>query len=229
MSWEPTRFRRALRNEQGETQPIHRGGTVRGRVCRLGRSYKGPPMFKAAPYILLGTLCAAPALLTAQQAKPQSFSLPGHGQLLLAIPSAWKVEVHQPPGPMPPTLEFSPKEGAPFHALLTATWPVPAGAPPPDLPAIRERVGAAANAAETQSVEKTVLVRELSGASTHGYYFTATDRAPKPGEFKYLTQGIIQVGAVDVAFSVVTNDGQDTVIKAALEMLRTAAHVAQST
>ena len=176
-------------------------------------------MLKFARSMLLAALCAAPALSGAQNTL-QTFALPGHGHLQLAIPNAWNVEVHQPPGQMPPTLEFSPRAGEPFHAALTPVWPMPAGALLPDLTAIRDQVAAAAKAAEAQSVEKTMLVRELSGASNHGYYFTATDRAPKPGEFKYLTQGIIRVGAVNLSFVVVTNEGQDSVIKSVLEALR---------
>jgi len=183
-------------------------------------------MVKFARGILLATLYAASALSAAQNAPLQSFTLPGHGELRLAIPSAWKVEVHQQPGQLPPTLELSPRAGETFHILLTPVWPVPAGTSLPDLTAIRDQVAAAAKEAESQSVEKTVLVRDLSGASNHGYYFTATDRAPQPGEFKYLTQGIIHVGGVNLAFVVVTNDGQDSVNRGVLEVLRGASYVA---
>jgi hypothetical protein len=67
-------------------------------------------------------------------------------------------------------------------------------------------------------------LRELHGSQAVGYYFVATDRNPSPGDFKYLTQGIVHLGAINLAFTILTNDGQDSVVDAALEILRSAVH-----
>ena len=61
---------------------------------------------------------------------------------------------------------------------------------------------------------------EFSGRSGPGYCFSATDRAPQPGEYKYLTQGIVRVGELSVTFTILTNDGQEAVVKQALEALK---------
>ena len=58
---------------------------------------------------------------------------------------------------------------------------------------------------------------EFQGRSGPGFY-SATDRAPKPGEFKFLTQGIVRVGELAVTFTI-PNDGQEAVVKQALEAL----------
>jgi hypothetical protein len=42
------------------------------------------------------------------------------------------------------------------------------------------------------------------------------------GEFKYLTQGIAQVGDINLAFTFLTNAGQETVVKDALGMTQRA-------
>jgi len=42
----------------------------------------------------------------------------------------------------------------------------------------------AAQSALSQAVEKSLPVQELRGGNAQGSYFSATDRAPKPGEFK---------------------------------------------
>jgi hypothetical protein len=47
----------------------------------------------------------------------------------------------------------------------------------------------------------------MRGESGMGYYFSATDRAPKPGEFKYLTQGILHIGELVASFTILSNDG----------------------
>jgi hypothetical protein len=108
--------------------------------------------------------------------------------------------------------------------MITPGWPIAPGMPLPGLDFIRDRVAAAAREAEQQSVEKSIAVKALDGSSNHGYYFHATDRAPKPGEFKYMDQGVVQVGGVNLAFTILTNDGQERTIGAALEMLRSAQH-----
>jgi hypothetical protein len=53
-----------------------------------------------------------------------------------------------------------------------------------------------------------------------GFYFAATDRAPKPDEYKFLTQGVVRVGELSVTFTILTNDGQDAVVKQALDALK---------
>ena len=71
-------------------------------------------------------------------------------------------------------------------------------------------------------------VNELTGTSGVGYYFSATDRAPAPGEYRYMTQGMISVGALAVTFTILTNDGQSGVVDDALAMVSRAAHVADT-
>jgi hypothetical protein len=87
---------------------------------------------------------------------------------------------------------------------------------------LRAIVTAAARSALSQSVEMTIPVHDLSGPEAHGFYFFATDRAPKPGEWKYLTQGMINIDGTPFAFTILTNDGQEAIAKAALELIRNA-------
>jgi hypothetical protein len=153
------------------------------------------------------------------------FNLPAHGRLVLIAPVDWTVEVHPSAGNSPPTLEFRQKSGATFHVFLTPMWTASTDTPFPDDASVQAKVGAAAKQLEIQSVEHPLLVKELVGTANRGYYFMATDRAPKPEEWKYLTQGVIRIGPVDLAFSILTNEGQESVVKSALSMLSTASHV----
>lgn len=105
---------------------------------------------------------------------------------------------------------------------ITAVWGMAPNPPVPADATIHSIVTSAAKDAESQSVERSLAVQNLVGASGRGYYFRATDRAPKLGEWKYLTQGIIRTGAIALAFTILTNDGQAPVEKAALEMIRLA-------
>jgi hypothetical protein len=87
---------------------------------------------------------------------------------------------------------------------------------------LRAIVTSAARNALAKSVEMTIPVHDLTGPSVHGFYIFATDRAPAPGEWKYLTQGMINIDGAPFAFTILTNDGQEAVAKAALEMIRSA-------
>lgn len=161
----------------------------------------------------------SPGLATAA---PQSFVMPGHGTLLLNVPEGWKSSLKQPPAGLPPTIGLGAQSGAPFVLLITAVWGTASDGGVPDDGKIRSIVASAAKSAEGQSVEGTLSVQNLVGTSGQGYYFRATDRAPKPGEWKYLTQGMIRTGAIALTFTVLTNDGQAATEKAALEVIRLA-------
>ncbi len=149
----------------------------------------------------------------------QHFKLPGHGTLILNVPDAWRSDEKQTEAG-PPTIGFGAKSGAPFVVLITAVWGPTPGASVPDDAKIRATVASAAKSAESQSVERTLPLQDLQGTSGHGYYFKATDKAPPPGEFKYLAQGMIRTGAIALTFTILTNDGQEGVAKAALELIR---------
>lgn len=155
-------------------------------------------------------------------ATPQSFVMPGHGTLLLNVPDGWKSDLKQPPGGLPPTIGFGGQSGGSFIVLVTAVWGSSPGSAAPDDAKIKATVVSAAKSAESQSVEGSLALQSLGGASGRGYYFRATDRAPKPGEWKYLTQGMIRTGGIALTFTILTNDAQAAIELAALEMIRLA-------
>ena len=71
----------------------------------------------------------------------------------------------------------------------------------------------------------TILIKELKGPSAIGYYFSVTERSPKPGEYKYMTQGMLRVGELVPTFTILTNDGAESVVADSLAMLQGAIHV----
>jgi len=161
---------------------------------------------------------------TAWAASPNMIELPGHGALALLLPDGWAAKVRQPPNGLPPTIMMRPLADAAGELIVTAVWPVGSVTKLPDEATLRSDVVELAHKATSQSVERVLPVQEIKGVDGRGFYFAATDRAPKPGEYKYMTQGIIRVGEVALAFTILTNDGEDSVVHAALKMLRTASH-----
>ena len=146
-----------------------------------------------------------------------------HGFFQVNIPPAWRDELQQLSTEIPSTIVLSPASGNAFQVLIT---PIP-GAKKEALKdeAIRETVQKSADRAKAQSVEKVIKLVELQGTSGRGYYFFCTDKAPKPDEWKYLTQGVLVVGELIVAFTILTNDNQDGIAKEALTILKEARHL----
>ena len=90
---------------------------------------------------------------------------------------------------------------------------------------IKEFVQKSAEKVKSQSVEKTLQLVEFRGTSGQGYYFFSTDKAPKPDEYKYMTQGTLAVGDLIVTFTILTNGNHEQVAKESLTMLREARYL----
>ena len=151
------------------------------------------------------------------------FALPDHGNFVIQVPRDWKDQVRQQPNRVPPTIAFGPGSGNPFQFMVTPIWPPTKDHSLPSRDQVRATVERGAQEARSQAAEKELRIVELQGRSGMGFYFSATDRAPKPGEYKILTHGMILVGQLVVSFTLLTNDGQEAVIKQALEALKGAA------
>ena len=153
------------------------------------------------------------------------YALPDNGFFVAQVPSDWKDQLQQPPNRQPPTIVFSPGSGKSFQVLMTVIWPMPKDRSPLSRDELRSLVERSAQQAKSQAVESELPVKEFQGRSGPGFYFSATDRAPKPGEYKFLTQGVMRVGQLSVAFTILTNEGQELIVKQAFDLLKSAVHV----
>jgi hypothetical protein len=158
--------------------------------------------------------------VTAAAASEHVYPLQNHTGLVLPVPDDWKEEIKSARADGPQSLFFTPQNGAAFAVAVTPIVAMRDGSHIPDNEAIRGLVLASSQRLAARAVEKPLALKPLFGPSCKGYYFFVTDRAPAPGEWKYLTEGIVRVGGIDVAFDILTNDGQEAVAKAALDMIR---------
>ena len=102
-----------------------------------------------------------------------------------------------------------------MNLLLT---PLP-GAKSDDV--VKQEVKSTADRVGPDSVEKTLTLQPLRGAETRGYYFKATDPAPKPGDYKFMYQGVVAVGSnLFVTFIVLYNGGAEKDADAALAAVK---------
>ncbi len=174
--------------------------------------------------VLLSLFAAASMPAYAKGTENREFQLQGNGTVQFAVPKAWKAASEQPDDSPYPTITFSPRSGAGFTILVTPMW-APPGKELPGAEFMQAQVAATAKEAEASAVEKNIRVKELKSKSARGYYFTATDRAPKPGEYKYLTQGMARTGKLLITFTILTNDGQSDIVDSGLKVIKAATHV----
>ena len=176
---------------------------------------KGLQLFAAR---LLGAVLAMLALAAVSAEREVRVGLPNHGSLVLKVPDGWREEISRRDPAAPPAILVTPESGTDFKMLLMPNWPKE-GSKLPDLAAIQEMLATGAKAAGPASVEKTLAVQEVRGPVVAGGYFSATDRAPEKGEYKHVSQGMVRLGAIVVAFQLMDN-GDPKVLETALKMVR---------
>jgi len=142
------------------------------------------------------------------------------GTLTVDAPKGWVTEA-VPDATQGTTLRFHPDKGTDFYIEITdlSSDKMPPGV---DAELLRTIVAANAESMKAQSVEKELPLQELKSDNVHGYYFHATDPAPKPGEWTYMTQGMAMVGKTPVGFTILSNGKDNPAPAKALAMLRTA-------
>lgn len=209
------------------SQPDERSKPASRAILRgmaFGNCAATPDQMKIT-FTLFALCCAfSGGTIAAGSTQERSYALPERGKLVMAVPQDWGDKVRQPPNQLPPSLRFSGKPDGKFQVLVTPLWS-PRGDPEfKSAASVRRMVERAAADASKQAVERNLPVVELKGGAGAGFYFFATDRAPAPGEYKYLTQGAMAVGDLVVTFTVLSNDAESAEAKAALEMLRGARH-----
>jgi hypothetical protein len=145
--------------------------------------------------------------------------VPGGGALVLPVPDGWATTKRS--GRVP-TVSLTSASGDAFQMLVS-----PLVAPDgrlaeasPDF--LRHSVEDAANQAMSQSVEKSLPIQNFGSGKVQGNYFSATDRAPKPGQYKYLTQGSMSVSGMPVGFTILSSGDAQAVVEPALRMLAAA-------
>jgi hypothetical protein len=172
--------------------------------------------------IVLASLGLPATSMSAEASK--RYALEGSGFLQLKVPVGWREEIDAKT--QPPIISFRPAEGKPFMVSI-----VPAqagdGKRAPSRQDLRTEVERMAGAIRPFAVESDIKVKEFAGGAGPGFQFFATDSAPASGEFKYMTRGKLNVNDVSVTFTILTNEGQESIVRSALGMLKSAARVAR--
>jgi len=154
----------------------------------------------------------------------KNYILPNHGHITIKVPILWEDNIKQPPNNLPPTINFNEKTGKKFQILITPIWPFNKNTLSASLKKIYENVKKSSNQVLSEVIENEINIQEVQGKQGSGYYFKVTDKAPKPDEYKYMTQGIIKVRELTVSFTILTNDEQETISSNALAAIQGITH-----
>lgn len=139
----------------------------------------------------------------------------------LSVPQGWTDTVTNSLVKPVVTVRFSAEKGTEFAVLMTF-------GPPEGTNTLRVDVERAARKLTGASEEGEADIKKLKGKQTEGYYFSFTDKAPKPGEWKHLTQGVVLIGDWQAAFTILSHDPALKVKERGLEMVRSAVLVSPS-
>lgn len=172
-------------------------------------------LLKRASIAILSGLLACGAM-----AADMRVALPERPALVIPLPVGWRGQVRRAVPDLPPTIMLSSITEKNFEVMITPIWPRSADAKPLTPDFLRAMVAAGAQKAKAQAVEADLPVRELSGQGLFGAYFSATDKAPKPGEYRNLTQGMVAIGELHVGFTILSNGDAAAVNGPAIQMLQ---------
>lgn len=146
--------------------------------------------------------------------------LPGRDDLVIDLPAPWHAQIRRPHAELPPSVAISGPDAKALQMLITPIWPVGSAPKAPTAEELRALVQAGAARARPKAVESDLPLLDLGAPGKTGYYFSATDRAPEPGGYKHLTQGVLGMNELRVTFTVLVNGAPQEPTAQALELLR---------
>jgi uncharacterized DUF497 family protein len=181
---------------------------------------------KTAKLVFVMTLLVTPLIASivsgAGQKAIRKYPIPEHGTLELNVPTSWKGEVHKPRENMPPTIIFNPAKGNDFQVMITVLWGKTGEQDFNRQDKVRILVEKDSQKLLSNIVETKIVLTEIKGVSNTGYYFSVTDKAPNPGEYRYMTRGGIAVGNLLLNATILYRVKDSGSVKDALSMLREA-------
>jgi hypothetical protein len=123
---------------------------------------------------------------------------------------------------MPTTIILKPALGNDFEVLITVLWGT-AGEQDFNSPAkVQTLFENDGQKILPKSVENRLVVQQIRGINNIGYFFSLTDKAPNPGEFRYITRGGIAVGNLLLNVTILYRVKDSPPLKGAFSMLRNA-------
>lgn len=163
---------------------------------------------------------AQPTELSAKAGQAERvIPLPNRRAIACIAPADWSSGAGWPERGLPPTFAFKPAKGDAFSVKVTPIYrPDRNPAQPTDDDVKR---AASAGMAETQpNATEQLEMLSWSGDHASGYYYVATDKAPKPGEYPYLLQGTARLDELLITYTVLLRKRDPATINMMLGVLK---------
>jgi hypothetical protein len=155
-----------------------------------------------------------------ERIEPRTYAVPDHGALELQVPKDWTDDVERPSDQLPPTIKLRTATGRTMEIHVTPLWSPTSDKGFNDPARVRSLVDSDRQSIASQAVEKEIAIKSLDGAEAHGYYFVATDKAPKPGEYEYLVRAGVSVGDLLLSATILSHEMNSAAMQDALSALQ---------
>jgi hypothetical protein len=152
----------------------------------------------------------------------RKYPIPDHGVLELNMPISWQSNIYKPRENLPLTIIFAPTEGNDFQGLITVLWDTVGESDFNNPEKVRTLVEKDGKKVLPRAVESTIVLKEIRGPQNTGYFYSLTDKAPKPGEFRYITRGEMIVRNLILNVTILHRVKESESMREALFMLRQA-------
>lgn len=178
-------------------------------------------------YMLFFFLCFMPSgfLFASDFTTQRNYPVPGHGELVLEVPGDWEVTYLSLAGDKPPVITFyqtDNQEKEIFQFNLSIFWDDGFKKDITSPESIKTFVTEVGEGILESSKETELVLVPITGKEGQGYYFNLTDKAEKAGEYKYLSQGALNVRELLLVFSLFTYEPDIQLRNMALQMIQTA-------
>jgi hypothetical protein len=147
---------------------------------------------------------------------------PEYGKLTFRVPAEWKSMFERDAEKNTETIIFTPLSRNSFKLMVSPLVSKGERIDFQNQDVAKKQVEQLGSRLLSGATESELRIAEVKGKYSTGYYFLLTDKAPKPGEWKYLVQGRIGVGMYLLHFTILTHTSNATEILQSIKMLSTA-------
>jgi hypothetical protein len=160
----------------------------------------------------------------AEERIQREFWIPGHGTLVLNIPLDWSEQTHQPRKRLPPTITLRPEEGTEFVVTILVLWSIDGEQQFNSDEKIRAMLESDRDGMLPNAVESELPLHPIKAIFAHGYYYSATDKAPKAGDPAHILRAEVATGNLLLSTTMLSRKKDSEAVQEVLLMLREAEH-----
>ena len=151
---------------------------------------------------------------------PFEVNVSRHHRLVLLVPEAWQPSANTLAEGVV-EIRINPKGSQDFTLLLTALEPESGSAERLDEEGIKRLVTRLGTAMLHGAVETELELRRVEGTAGVGHFYLLTDKQEHlpTGEYRYICQGIMAVGALRLSVTLLTNEPGEELLRAFFRLL----------